>query len=729
MAAVRARWDLRSPVEGAGGSYTAPVSEGWVRAVVRVRAAVLVLWAAVAVLGVMGAGSLSERLSTSLDVPGTPSSRADAMLARAFHENVDGSFTVVVARRRLDPARERALRVAVAHAFAGVARARVVESQAVGGVWYAVVSTPLTLTRASALTGTLRHRLALEGPRGALLTGPPALQSDLGPVLRADLARGLVVALSAAVVVLALTLGLTGALFVPFALALATVGTSLAALELLARYLTISLYAPNLVELVGLGLAVDYALLLVGRLREETGRGAAPPAALVATMGSAGRTVVLSGLVVATGLAALLVEPVGFVRSLGIAGLVVALVAVASSLSLAPALLSLVRPRARAPRARRGVWGRLARVVLARRRLALTGSLVVVSALASPLLGLRLTPLTIASLPSSMPSVRALDLVSARLGPGVPTPLVVVIDTHRAHGDAVAGEAAARLRLATSLSRDPEVEIAAVGDTAPFAADAGRFAQVDVIARDAFGSPAAQALVARVRTHLVPSSRFPAGTTVAVGGAPAQGVDFLSRVYAAAPLVALVALVATSLLVGLALSSWVLALLSGALALLSQAVALGITVAVVRLGVAMAPGSVQVEGWVPVFLFALLLGLSTDYQVFILARAREAFADRPDPDAAVVEALERTGSVVSAAALVMVGALAGLVVGRVTGLRELGLGLAAGVLLDVVVVRGVALPSVLGLLGRRAFARESASLPPGALKDPGGPGAGRGSST
>ncbi len=708
------------------------MSEGWVRAVVRARAVVLVLWAVVATLGIVGAGPLSSRLSTSLDVPGTGSAAANATLARAFHENADGSFTVVVARRHLGPARERALRAELARALGGAVPARIVDSRAVGGVWYAVVSTPLGLARAAALTGVLRHRLAVNGPVGALLTGPPALQSDLGPVLRVDLARGLAVALVAALVVLALTLGVGAALLVPLIIALATVGASLAVLELLAHRVTISLYAPNLVELVGLGLAVDYALLLVHRLREEAGRASDPTAAVVATMASAGRTVVTSGLVVAVGLAALLVEPVAFVRSLGLAGLVVALVAVASALTLAPTVLSLLGPRARRSRARRvgrDAWGRLARTVLARRRLALAGSLGVLLALASPLLALRLTPLTLASLPRSMASVRALDLVSARLGPGVATPLTVVIDTHRVGGDAAPGESAARLRLATALSRDREVEIAAVGTSPPFVAGSGRFAQIDVVAREAFGSPAVQALVARVRADLVPSARFPAGTTVEVGGAPAQGVDFLARVYSAAPLVAVAALAATSLLVGLALASWPLALLSGALALASQAAALGVTVATVRLGLLTTPTTGQVEGWVPVFLFALLLGLSTDYQVFILARAREAFARHHDPALAIEEALARTGAVVSAAALVMVGALAGLALGRVAGLDELGVGLAAGVLIDVVVVRGVLLPSAVGLLGRRTFGRPRVPDPAPAPGMEGGRGVGRGSAT
>ncbi len=696
---------------------------------VRARVVVLALWALSAGLGFLGAGSLTSRLSTSLGVAGSPSGAAGAILARAFHENADGSFTVVVSDHPLSAGRERTWRREVTHAFGAVPGARIVESQAVAGVWYAVVSTPLDLARASALTSPLRTRLAARGPPGGLLTGPPALQRDLGGVLASDLARGLAVAVLAALVLLALALGIGAALLIPLALALTTIGVALAVVEVLARHLTIALYAPNLIELVGFGLAVDYALVLVARLREEAATRD-PTSAVVATMATAGRTVAASGLVVAAGLATLLGEPVGFVRSLGVAGLVVALVAVASAFSLAPAALSLLGPGARRahPRwSRERIWAGLARRVLARRRLALGGSLLVVVGLASPALGLRLTPLTLSSLPRSMASVRALDRVSARLGPGVATPLVVVIDTHRVGADDARAEARARERLATALSRDREVELAAVGATAPFVAGAGRYAQIDVVARDAFGSLAVQALVGRVRHVLVPDAHFPAGTTVEVGGAPAQGVDFLARVYAAAPLIVLAALVLTSLLVGLYLSSWALALISAGLVLLSQGAALGVTVVVAHLA-----GGGQVEGWVPIFLFALLLGLSTDYQVFILARVREAHDGGATPDGAVVAGLVGTGRVVSAAALVMTGALVGLAAGRVSGLRELGLGLAAGVLVDVVVVRAVALPSALGLLGERAYPRRMRHIvadPPTPSGTEGGPGPGETAAT
>lgn len=682
----------------------------------RRRVLVLAAWCALALLGLLGLAGLPSRLTTSIEVPGTPSAAADASLARHLNENVDGSFTVVRAVAHPTSRDVAAWRGRLTRALSGLPGARVTQSRAVGGVWYAEVDTPYPLSAAARLTAPLRARVARADLPGALVTGAPAIEHDLSPVLQSDLRTGLLVALVAAVALLALLLGLSGALLVPLVVAGLTTSVALLVVELLARRIEMVLYVPNVVELVGLGLAVDYSLLLVHRLRQEHRRGAGRGAALEATMASAGRTVATSGTVVALGLAALLLEPVGFVRSLGIAALAVAGVAVAAAFTLQPAILSLLGPRglraawlpgllARDPAT--GLWAALARAVLARRRAVLAGSALLLAVLALPVAWLHLTPTDLDALPATMPSARAIALVSARLGPGVLTPIEVVVDTGRAGGARAPAQAAARLRLAREVLTSSQVELAAIGSAPPFVSASGRYEQVDVVARAAFGAPGPASLVATLRTRWIPRARFPAGTTVEVGGATAQGVDFLGTLYGAAPWLAVLSLGLVTVLLALALGSLPVALLSTALALVSQVVALGVVVAVFRFGVGSALLHTyrvgQIEGWVPVFLYALLFGLSTDYQVFIVARAREAYARLGDPDGAIVEALSHTGGVVSAAALVMVGALGGLVVGHAAGLQELGVGLAAGVLADALVVRALVLPSALGLLGRRAW--------------------------
>jgi putative drug exporter of the RND superfamily len=677
--------------------------------------AVLLVWSVVTVLGLVSAGHLTGRLTTSLAIPGTPSARADALLSRHFHENVDGTFSVVVSSPRGFARGAAAVRSRVAGAASFLPGASITQSHVVGRTFYATVSTTDGLVSASAATAELRDRLHRAGLRAALVTGAPALEHDIGPVLSADLRRGVVVAVVAATVLLVAMLGLSWAVVVPFLVAGATTSLALLIVYGIAQRWAVALYVPNVIELIGLGLAIDYSLLIVHRFRFEARDVAVPVGDAVArAMGTAARTVVTSGTVVAAGLVPLLFVRVPFVQSLGVAALVVPLVAVLGALTLQPALVSLLGRRGVAPAgfggalaARRpleGFWAGLARAVLRRRRLALAGALVLLAGLAVPAAWLRLTPASESALPASLASVRALDELSARFGPGAATPLEVVLDTGRPRGAASPTQVAARLRLARAILTDPGVELVAIGHTWPYVGGDGRYEQLYVVARDEFGAPAAQALVARIRAHDVPRAALPPGTTVQVGGAAAQGVDFLGAVYGAFPWLILATLAISYLLLVRAFRSVVLPLVTSVMVALSLGAAYGVMVAVFRFGFASSLLGTyrvaQIEGWVPVFLFALLFGLSMDYQVFIVARAREAREGGAGPDEAIIRGLGYTGGVVSAAAVIMVGALAGLVIGRVAGLQELGVGVAAGVLADVLVVRGVVLPSVMGLLGR-----------------------------
>lgn len=713
------------------------MTDGWVRGVVRYRVLVLVAWAAITFLGALSAVGLSNRLSTSLDVPGTSSARANALLARHFDENADGSFTVLVTSKHLSRSDQHRLEGRLKVALRSLPGASVFETEAVGDTWFADVSTPYDLAEASARTATLRSALARAGVSRALVTGAPALEHDLAPVLGHDLRVGLLVALVVTGLLLLAVLGLSWALLVPLVVAGASTALALFVIRLLALHVLMILYVPNVIELLVVGLSVDYSLLMVHRLRQEYRRGSAGLDAVIATGRTAGRTVATSALVVATGLVVLCFVPVPFVRSLGIAGLVAPGVALAAAWTLQPALLSLLGPGGLGVRRDRGLlgrdpsrgrWAALTRLVVSRPRRVLVVALVLVGALAASAWWLQLTPASLTALPSTMQSAKAINEVTARFGPGVVTPMAIVVDTGERGGASRPAQAAARLRLARAISRSSDVEIVAIGVKAPYVADGGRYEQIVVISRDAFGAPAAQALVRRVRSVLIPRANFPRGTTVVVGGAGAQGVDFLSRTYRVLPWLVALSLLATSAVLTWALGSLVVAVLSSLLALLSLAAAYGVVVAVFRFGVLSSLLGTyhvsQIEGWVPIFLYALLFGLSTDYQVFIAARIREARSlpsSGDDQRGALVEGFANTGGVISAAALVMVGALSGLVIGQVAGLQELGVGLAAGVLIDVTIVRALVLPSALALLGEAAWWRprrhESPAIPEGTTGD------------
>jgi RND superfamily putative drug exporter len=680
--------------------------------VLRRRWLVLAFWGVVVVAGSLSAGRLPGLLSTSLAVPGTSSERADTILAQQFGQNVEGTFTVVLRRRHVSTAELRELDRDLARAARVVPAASTTPFQVGGDVLYADVGSSLDIQQAAEYTAPLRRSLHHSGLAQALVTGAPALQHDLVPVLARDLRRGEVVAVTVALVLLAWFSGVSLALVVPFAVALCSTAASLGIIFLLAHVVVTALYVPNLVELVGLGLAIDYSLLIVQRFREEL---AMEPddvdRAVRQTMRSAGRTVLVSGTAVAVGLSALLLVPVPFVRSLGLAGLVVPLVSILTALTVQPVLLSLLGrrvwraggPSRRRPGGRDGIWSAIGGLVVRRRAAVLACSLALLLLASAPIAWLRLTPGSLNALPASLPSTRALDLVRAEVGPGVVTPIEVVVDAGK---DGHAGSppiAAATLRLAHQLLGDPEVYVVAIGTRAPYVDMSGRDARVVVVGRHDFGDEQSQLLVEQLRDRFVPAARFPAHVAVYVGGAPAQGVDFIGRVYGTFPLAAGLTLVVAYLVLLVAVRSILLPLVAVLLDLFSAAAAYGVLVAVFEGGVGAdtlhLDHVAQISAWVPVVLFALLFGLSMDYEVFLVSRMRELWEERADSREAIAGGLGRTGGIVSVAALIMVGAVSGLVGGQVVDLQELGVGLAAGVLLDATVVRGLLLPSIMAFLG------------------------------
>ncbi len=689
--------------------------ERWTRVVIHWRLVVIAGWVAVVVVGALSAVRLPGLLSTSLAVPGTGSEQADTILAQHFGENIDGTFTVVFRVANPSTLAVRTLDQHFAVAARAVPTARATTSHSGAGILYGDISTSLDLQQAASYTDALRHALKESGLPTAYVTGAPALQYDITPILASDLRKGEIIAVLAALVLLAIVLGLSVALLIPLVVAACTTMATLAIVYGLAHEFLMVLYVPNIVQLIGLGLAVDYSLLVVHRFREELADKERPvDNAIVSTMATAGRTVVLSGIAVAVGLSVLLIIPVPFVRSLGFAGFLVPLVSIVAALTLQPTLLSLLGRRGmrsvRLPwlRERRdvehGLWSRLARMVMHRPLVVLVGSTAVLVGLATPVAWLQLTPGSVSAIPQYIESARGLALLRDRAGPGVITPIEVVLDAGAPGRARTPVISAATLRLARELLKDPEVFVVAIGSRAPYVDSSGRYRRMVVVGRHDFGDEASQQLVRQLRLQFLPAARFPAGIRVYVGGAPAQGVDFLARVYGAFPWIVLVVLGLAYLVLLRAFRSLLLPLMAVLLNAVSIAATFGLLVVIFRFGVGTDLLGLyrvsQVEGWVPAFLFAMLFGLSMDYEVFFVTRMRESWDKGVDNMSAVADGLAHTGRVVSAAALIMVAALCGLVAGRVAGLQELGAGLALGVLLDVTLVRGLLMPSLMALLGR-----------------------------
>jgi putative drug exporter of the RND superfamily len=676
------------------------VPVGFSAAIRRWRVAILLIWVVIGLGGLVASSNLNGRLTTSLAVPASESARAAQILRVHFADSVEGDFSVVapVSATTATSTEDR-----LGAAVATVAGLAISQEKVDGHLLIAGITSALDLRDAAALTQPLRRAIALEHLRGALVTGPAALQHDLSPVLAQDLRRGEIIGGALALLVSLSVLGVSAEALIPLLVAGAAMGAALILLDAMSHVVTLVLYTPNVVVLVGLGLAVDYTLLWLRRVRDERRAGARDP---VNAAAPTRRTLVVAAVVATTGLATMLAVPIPFLRSLGVAGLVVPVCALAATMTLAPALSSFAPATHVGAHRRAGAfWPRWSRGVVTRPGLVLAGSLVVLALLSAPLAGLSLSAGSLTAVPAGLPSTQALSLIESHVGVGVVAPVQIVLN---ARGASVSDPAirAARNALAARVLGLRDVAVVAEGEKPPYVDATGRYERIIVVTQQDFASPATSTLVDEIRAA-VTASHFPSNVHVSVGGAPAQARDFVTRVDTSLPLVIAGALVLAGIILALSFSSLPIALLAILLDLASVAGALGVLTAVFRYGFGASLLHTYrvdaIEAWVPVFLFAVLFGLSMDYEVFVVGAVREARLGGLDSRAAIERALSATGPVVTGAAGVMVAALVGLIIGRVAGLQELGVGLAAGVAIDALLVRALVLPSVLALLGERAW--------------------------
>ena len=712
----------------AGRRYAESVLERWVRIVLRYRIVVLLGWLVILGAGVYSAGRLPALLTISFAVPGTESARASAVLEHAFDERTDGAFTVVFPVERTSDREVRArVRERLEAAANAVPTGHLEKLRDGDGILYATIDTTLGLQQAAAYTAEIRRTLR-DGTSGppAFVTGQPAIKHDIDPVIAADIRRGESIAVPVALVVLLVVFGLSLAAAIPFVFAACTIAATMTTVYVLAHWLTMATYLPILVQLIGLGLAVDYSLLVVYRYREELDQAPTPDDAIVRTMATAGRTVLFSGVAVSIGLALLLFMPVPFIRSMGIGGLLIPLASMAALVTLQPALLSIlgrrgtrrlpvaatIRGRLRVPLPTlpgttdvdRGVWARLARSIMRRPAIFLSGGVALLIVVALPAFFVQLSPGSLSGIPGSLESNRGYTLLRGGIGPGVITPTQVIVDAGAPGAAREAAVEAAVDRLGDRLFEDFELVGIASGPKPPYVDPTGRYARVITAGVNEYGAPSTLRFVERLRDEYIPAARFPDGTRVSVGGAPAEGVDFLSRAYGVFPWLVLLALGLTYVVLLRAFRSLLLPLKAVVLNLLTVAAVYGILVVVFRWGIGAEQvglqRSDQIEGWIPVFLFAVLFGLSMDYEVFIVSRMRESWDHVPDNARAVAHGLERTGRIITAAAVIMMAAFLGFAGGRIASLQVLGVGLALAVLIDATIVRAVLVPSFMAVFGR-----------------------------
>jgi RND superfamily putative drug exporter len=700
----------------------------WTAFVLRFRWLVLLAWVVAVAAGFYGSTKLGDLQSNVFTVPGSDSEQVRSVLERNFGDRSDGSFTVVFeVPDSSDPALVARLQDVVDRAARVVPSGRAEPLRAGGpNVLYGDVVSVLNLAKAKGYAGDLYRAVGQPAGTTAYVTGAAAIQHDLDPIFSDDLAKGEAIAIPIALAVLFAVLGLSFAVTIPFIFAGCTIFGTLGLVYVVAHWVTTPTYVTNLVYLIGLGIAVDYSLLIVYRFREEVGRGLTIEDAVQRTMATAGRAVVFSGATVAIGLALLLFMPVPFMRAMGIGGFLIPLVSVVAAVTLQPALLAVygrrgtrrvpvaafVRDRLHVPLPRlpgttdpeNGYWARLSRSIMRRpvAYLSVGGALLIAAAV--PIFDLHLTPGSAEGIPRHPQAVRGFDVLRTAVGPGAISPTQVLVDA--GHGGDVLAPATqdAIGDLVSKLEADPEVAAAFYAPGGRFVDSSGRYAQVLVAGRHEYGEAPTQSFVHRLRDDILPSVHWPEGTRVLAGGGPPQGVDFLTRAYGAFPWLVLAVLGLTYLLLLRAFRSLVLPLKAVLLNLLSVAASYGLLVAVFKWGVGNDLLGLyqfsQVEGWIPIFLFAMLFGLSMDYEVFLVSRMREVWDELHDNGRAVAIGLERTGRIVTAAAIIMVAAFSGFMAGRIVSLQEFGFGLAVAILVDATLVRAVLVPALMAIMGR-----------------------------
>ena len=688
----------------------------WTRIVLRHRAIIVFVWLAITVAGVFASANIGQLLTTSLEVPGSQSAKADAILSSNFGENTQGTFSIVYTYKTSTPTQIQGYKDAISNAAHVIPGSDVTVEKALGGVLFASVTTPLNLLQAAAYTDGLRNAISEQGLIGAQVTGPPAINHDVSPVLANDLHRGQLVAIAMALLLLILMLGISVAVIIPLIFAVAAISLALSLIFLLSQRMLMVLYIPNIVELIGLGLAIDYSLLMIHRFRRELRDHPAIEVseATNRTMATAGRTVIISGFIVSIALATLLLVPVPFVRSLGAAGIIVPLSSMLAAITLAPALLSLLGRRCVATIGFKGViskadvmngsWAKTARFVVSKPKAVFFASLATLTIIIVPIFWLSITPSSLTAIPANLESSKAVAMVTDRLGSDVITPHEIVIDVGADNRATTPSVDAARLKLAKQLSKNPEIFIVATENKPPFIDAGGRYIRIFVIGRHVLGEQESDQLVKVLRAINLTQSGFSSDAKLYLGGAPAQGVDLIRAIIDSLPWIIGLALLLTYILLARALRSVVLPLKAIALDLISIAVAFAALVGVFRFGFASSFLQTyrldQLEAWVLIFLFAILFGLSMDYELFLVSRMREAREAGATNEEAIVEGLAHTGGVVSAAAIIFLSAVSGFVTGHFAGLQELGIGLGIGVLIDATIIRGLLLPSAMVLLGR-----------------------------
>jgi RND superfamily putative drug exporter len=674
------------------------------------------VWILLAVV-IGGLAASAKGYSDDFTIPGTESQRATDLLKERFPAQAgataqvvlrtrDGQLTAPAATQAIDASLARVRRLPGVTTVVSPTESGANGLSTNGDIGYAVVNYAKQGNQITTQDFT-RLEDAMQPARAA------GLQVEFGGEVarageRPDLGSSEIYGLIAAMIVLLLAFGSVVAMGVPIGTALVGLAVGLSMVTVLTNVLDISSVATTIATMIGLGVGIDYALFVVTRHREQLAAGMSVADSAGHANGTSGMAVVFAGTTVVIAICGLAVAGIPSVTTMGFASAVVVAVSVLAAISLLPALLGLVGSKINSlrlpwvkrsqmeaelhPDVRRGFWVRWARHVADRPWRYLLASLAVLLALAAPALSMRLGQTDAGTLSTSSTQRRAYDLLGTGFGKGFNGPLLLVAEVPR-------GDAAALAPIVSAVETDRDV--AAVGR--PRLNPDGTTAVIRVLPKSSPQAAATSDLVSRLRAHTIPAAVGDSGVQVHIGGSTAAFIDISDRIASRLPWFIGAVIGLSFLLLMVVFRSVLVPLKAAVMNVLSIGAAYGVIVAVFQWGwfrgLFGVEQSLPIVSFIPMMMFAILFGLSMDYEVFLLSRVREEWLRSGDARASVPTGLAATARVITSAALIMICVFLSFVLVDEPTVKMMGLGLATAVFVDATIIRMVLVPATMELLG------------------------------
>jgi len=690
---------------------------GWC---VRHRAFVVVIWLVILVAVTGASRAVGSTYSSNFSLPNTPSAHAAALLRHEAPSLSGDTEEVVLATHRGLSVEAPSVRTRFTHTLDELSKlpgaTRVVSPYSSAG--HAQVSrdgriafATLTFDRLAKAIPTSESLRMVRIARGA--DGPGVTVAVAGQVAEQSNPQsigGSAFGIVFAGVVLLLVFGSVFAMVLPLISALASLGTAVGLIALLSHLLLMPNFSTELVLLIGLGVGVDYALFIVTRHRQGLIAGKDVGTAIVDAVDTSGRAVLFAGVIVCVALLGMAALGISILDGLAVAAALGVALTMVTALTLLPALLSFIGPRVMSTRQKRelaergprivgtgtvGFWPRWAHFIRRHPLLPALAALVVVVGMALPFLSMRLGTTDQGSDPLGTTTRTAYDLLSSGFGPGFNGPLELVATGH-------GNDRRALTRLAGAVRGQAGVARVAPPVHLP-SRDGTDVALITAYPATSPQSGATAALIGRLRSEAIPAATAGTDLHVDVGGETATFVDFAAVLSGKLPLFIALVVGVSFLLLAVAFRSLLIPLTAAVMNLLSIGAAFGVVTAVFQWGwfgsIIGTGGPGPVEAFLPVMLFAILFGLSMDYEVFLVTRIHEEWLRCRDTKQAVSTGLAATGKTVTAAALIMILVFGAFLLGGQEVIKEFGVGLAVGIFVDAVIIRMTTVPALMQLSG------------------------------